>query len=66
MALRVGVDEYERTHGRRPRGFGTWQFALGRGGSWTSFQHVGRYGEAAEKALREARGLGCDAVEVQP
>lgn len=61
----VGTGVYKRVHGA-PRGRGLWQFTLHRGGSATRFSHSGLFSSAKAAAVREARSLGCDHVEVQP
>jgi len=63
--MQVDRTDYQAAHGKLPRGFGLWQFALGRNGSWTTFSQTGNFGEALAAAKHEARALGCTIIAVQ-
>jgi hypothetical protein len=69
MPIETYTNEYERSHGRKPRGAGSWAFTFRRGGKWTSeptFIHGRTFGEAKRDAMRKARELQADAISVQP
>jgi hypothetical protein len=62
----LSVERYAFANGRRPRGTGMWMFDLGRNGAWTTFQTHGSFSQAKADAMREARSLGCNTVELLP
>jgi len=58
--------QFEFSHGRLPRGEGSWAFMLGRNGAWTQFWFNGKFGDALAAAKREARSVGATSIVVQP
>ena len=58
--------EFERAHGKKPRGFGHWAFWMGRDTSDINEAHwfTGLYSEAAKQAKAKARELGHTVVTV--
>ena len=67
MRVEVNTSEYRFSHGREPRGRGLWCFALSGYMKGTEFtEHNGTYSEAKAKAVREARAIGFDRVNVLP
>jgi hypothetical protein len=67
-AMKVENTNYIATHGKAPKGKGRWLFDIGAKGAWTVFDPMVAMslGEAKKLALREARALGADAVQVAP
>lgn len=51
------ADNYEWTHGRKPRGFGLWMFEVDVDGEIELVDERGSYGEAKKKAMKRARFL---------
>lgn len=64
--MNVDTTYYRNTHGKAPRGEGHWAFEIGRDGSWTTlFTPVSmRFTDAKKWAIREARSLGADWIQV--
>ena len=62
--LEVKRDNYQFSHGRKPRGRGNWAFKLIPSGEVTWFQ--GFYTEGIKEARRMAKRKGDWAVEVLP
>lgn len=54
--------EFEMSHGRAPRGYGSWAFEIE--GRAETFWHTGTYAEARRAARVEAQKYGCDRVMV--
>lgn len=64
--MKVSTYGYENTHGRRPRGFGTWWFRVFTSGFSKEVSFRGTYSDARREAVFAARTLGCTHVEVLP
>lgn len=64
--MNVSTTNYTAAHGKAPRGSGRWSFDIGRGGAWTTVEAPGKMtlAEAKKWAIREARALGADRVQV--
>ena len=67
MPFTVSTREYEFSHSHKPRGYGNWAFTYNdRTGdkfpllAW----RCGSYGEARRDAVREAKRVGFDSMEV--
>ena len=58
------ADRYEFTHGRRPRGEGSWAFELRAGNRTHQIFINARYAEARKQALVKATEEGYDTVGV--
>lgn len=62
----VMTEEYECSHGKKPRGFGHWAFRFHQ--SWRSEAeprfYTGTYGEAKQRAMRDAKAAGCTSMSV--
>ncbi len=74
--VEISTNEYESTHGRKPRGVGDWAFEIGRP-MWssaadrkisppTTWIRAKSYGEACRAAKRIARERDLDFVSVCP
>lgn len=63
--VEVVTSEFEFSHGRAPRGFGSWAFEIGCGREifWV---HQSRFAPARAAAVREARRVGENMVTVMP
>jgi hypothetical protein len=58
---------YQASHGKMPKGYGLWMFALGRGRlGVTTFSFTGTFGDALAAAKRNAKSIDCDRIAVQP
>ena len=61
---------YEFSHGRKPRGHGTWIFEAQFGGPaftrTTEITVEGMYGKARAEAARKATAMGARAIRVMP
>jgi len=68
-ASRIEVEtwDFEASHGRKPRGFGSWAFAFdGRNELDDLFWvHQSRYGDAVRAAKVEGQRQGATLIEVQ-
>lgn len=66
--MNVDTTNYQDTHGKAPRGEGTWMFDLGRNGAWTTIftPFAMRFSDAKKWAIREAHALGADRLQVAP
>lgn len=65
MTVSISTAQYERAHGRKPRGRGSWAFFFDGDESIDSaFWVSGMYVEARRQAIQEARRLGKHTVEV--
>lgn len=69
MPVTISTSAYEFSHGRRPRGYGSWAFAdrpdvdpLDEAIVWV----VGTYRDASREARRVARERGVDVLVVLP
>jgi hypothetical protein len=57
--MRIETEQYEWSHGRKPRGHGLWTFNVQRReGEWTELRASGSYAEACRVARAEAKGIG--------
>ncbi|MCC6191907.1 MAG: hypothetical protein IT318_22995 [Anaerolineales bacterium] len=55
--------DYEFANGHKPTGHGSWSFQLHDGyGASTQVFVSGRYTQAKQEAMRQARSLGCAVV----
>lgn len=54
--------QYEFSHGKKPRGFGTWAFQI----TGQIFYATASYGEAKRQAAEKARAAGVSRVRVLP
>jgi len=63
---RIDTTEYEFSHGKLPRGTGSWAFMFGRNGAWTTefTPHQMTYTAACKWARQQAKALGCDQISV--
>lgn len=67
--MRVETGEYEASHGKAPRGRGSWAFTFGVNGGVESdiwYAAIGAYSGALKIAKAEARRRGADVLWVQP
>ncbi len=62
--MRTNTNEYERTHGRKPRGTGMWLFKIGN--RETLFASTGTYTEAKKSATFTAKHSGEKEITVMP
>lgn len=62
-SIRIDTTEYERSHGRRPRGNGNWMFRLDGGQIITG---RGTLTKALAQAKAAARELGACFITVMP
>lgn len=62
----VSTSRYEFSHGRSPRGQGSWGFFLGSSSLEDLFWANGTYSEARRAAVAEANRRGVSSVEVAP
>lgn len=60
MEIRVETDHYKFTHGKMPRGFGTWFFEIGK--EKKSFS--GKFADASKKAKDYAKEKGITSIKV--
>ncbi len=65
MAVEVNTRQYRIGHWHEPKGRGQWLFSVGRREE-ARFGFLGTYTEARQAAVKEARRLGLDLVEVLP
>ena len=56
------VTQYERAHGKRPRGFGSWAFKV-EGVKELLWVHQAHYGDAKERVVAEVAKLYPDIPE---
>jgi len=64
---RVSVSTYQASHGRSPRGFGTWMFSLSNGAVSATFTvPSSTYGAAKKRAVMVARLRFMSLVTVLP
>lgn len=63
MPVAVSTEEYEFSHGRKPKGYGLWWFATDR---TPEFSYTGNYGEAKRHAISVAKEYGAEFVNVLP
>jgi hypothetical protein len=72
VATRITVDTstFERSHGKKPRGFGSWAFynKPDHGGEFDKlfWSHVTNYSEAKKAALAHAAKVGWNRLVVLP
>ena len=63
----VDLAEWQASHGRGPRGFGSWVFSFGdEDADQMYWAPVGTYAESVRLAKSVARWLGRDYVKVMP
>jgi hypothetical protein len=62
--ITVNTTQFEFSHGKAPKGRGSWAFKLGARAEL--FWHNGTFTEARKAAKAEARRVGVHWVEVQP
>jgi hypothetical protein len=55
-----GKEKYEWTHGKKPRGNGTWMFDI----DGKQFEHKGTYSEAEKAAKAEAKKTNAKRVKI--
>ena len=65
-AITVRTSEYQSSHGKMPRGQGSWAFWMGRDTSDIDKAHWfnGTYAEAVKQAKRMAQELGYTSITV--
>ena len=64
---RVNTNEYRRSHGKEPRGWGGWVWAFYKEGNFTGHAtFYGNYGETKKQALAYAKKHGFDEAAPQP
>lgn len=67
MAAEIRTNEYRKSHGREPRGRGTWAFAFGDPNAAPCFSRPDTtYADAKRWAQGEARRLGCSVAYTLP
>ncbi len=60
--MRLETNEYEASHGKKPRGFGLWWFEIN-----NEYHSVtGVYGAAIRQAAKIAKATGATVVRVLP
>ena len=66
--MEVNTNQFEFSHGRKPRGRGNWGFEFRRSPNedHLTFWHMGTYSEAKRAAVREAKACGAWTVVVLP
>ena len=68
--IEVETIEYERSHGKRPRGWGSWGFTFEtvtyRDASEVWFAPVSTFGDAVKAAKAEAQRRGARMISAQP
>lgn len=66
MIRTICTENYEFSHGKKPRGTGMWAFDFGRRGAWTTefAPRTMSYSEACKWAKAFAKQLGADRVSV--
>ena len=67
MPIEVRTSEYERSHGKKPRGYGFWAIWMGRDTSDIDKAHWFQgmtYGEAVKQAKAKARELGYHCITI--
>lgn len=64
--MKVSTQNYQEDHGVVPQGVAAWAFDICRNGSWTTISVPApmKIAEANQWAIREARALGADFVQV--
>jgi hypothetical protein len=60
--VEVNTTEYEFSHGRKPRGYGSWAFRFE--GDIALHWYQGTYSEARSAARKAARKAGAASIEV--
>lgn len=55
MKIDVNTTQFEFSHGRKPKGFGSWAFVINGEMKWFNQSN---YGDALKKAKKYARQLG--------
>jgi len=66
MTVEVRTNAYEWSYGKKPRGYGTWAFWLGRDTSDITKAHfyTGMYSDAVRQIKEKAKYSGFDCVTV--
>lgn len=66
MSITICTEDYEFSHGKKPRGTGSWAFNFGRRGAWITEFAPGfvSYSEACKWARAMARQMGADRISV--
>ena len=65
MTVHVNTNDFEFSHGKQPRGYGSWAFFFNRRADVnTAFWFNGTYAEARKAATEEAKRRGFDEVFV--
>lgn len=64
--MTIDTTEYEFSHGKKPRGTGSWAFMFRRNGAWTTEFAPGQLTYSAAKAWAKQNGkrLGADSIAV--
>jgi hypothetical protein len=62
--VEVNTNEYEFSHGRKPRGFGSWAFEVKGDVYWCKSSQT--YTDAKREAMAEARRVNAREVKVCP
>jgi hypothetical protein len=64
MAVHFSTRDFEFAHGKKPKGLGNWAFFFDGNRSVAPFWFYGMYSSAKVAALKKARELGAEDVEV--
>jgi len=65
MKIEVKTGEYEFSHGKKPRGKGSWAFYMGKKtDTFDAHFFYGTYAEAVKQAKAKARELGVETITV--
>lgn len=65
-AVRVETIEYRKSHGKEPKGRGSWAFAFGDADATPWFTKSMPYAAARDAAVRYAQSIGCTTVYALP
>lgn len=68
-AVEVDTSVYEYSHGRKPKGFGSWAFSFDKkdvSHDKMFWAHQMTYGDALKEAKKEAKKRGAEVIFTQP
>ena len=62
MTVSISTSSYEFSHGKKPKGCGTWAFLIGKEQFW--FNNM-MYSEAKKQAVKQAKELNIFSIKVE-